>query len=406
MGLGLVGFVLCGMYLLLYALSYAFPLEDVKAVHLFHHLNGQRFAFILQNPDAGCMAVVRHEVIETRLCTGRKEQLWELTNDFHLINVQEDKCLCMKEETLQLCACDVESELQKWTLFSDNRIAAVTTGQCLTVPKQKIPFQSPQSPRAPKKPVHSPQKPFAKDRRIKVKICENHLLERQMWSLGQVPDEWLEKVNKGDMLYADREPINPQMMASIGNGNLATTVGSDTIYVSGLFNGLDSRDPSHRARIPSPIAISLPGSTPFASALDIAEGVFYRRSFIDSSESGYIEFEQSWYANRGQPSSVIVHELKILTNQLTQTLRVDLTVGRGSNSQDIGFISEPLSPEVESYCGQTYVAEEEGAAGVRPLVCTCNSYVPVYWSVSPRFHRDLGFCLFCTHFLGFDPTGK
>ena len=41
-------------------------------------------------------------------------------------------------------------------------------------------------------------------------------------------------------------PSDPALMASVGNGYLATNVFSDTVYVSGVFNGRGNSTPSHR----------------------------------------------------------------------------------------------------------------------------------------------------------------
>jgi hypothetical protein len=48
------------------------------------------------------------------------------------------------------------------------------------------------------------------------------------------------------------------MMASIGNGYVATVVGSDTLYATGVFNGeLTNSTDVVRARIPSPLVTLL-----------------------------------------------------------------------------------------------------------------------------------------------------
>lgn len=52
-------------------------------------------------------------------------------------------------------------------------------------------------------------------------------------------------------------PSDPRLNPSVGNGYLATTVFSDTVYVSGIYNGRSTKTPSHRARIPSTSAIVL-----------------------------------------------------------------------------------------------------------------------------------------------------
>jgi hypothetical protein len=79
----------------------------------------------------------------------------------------------------------------------------------------------------------------------------------------------------------------------VGNGYVATVVGSDTIYLAGVFNGEieNTTSPnaangtsqsetvstsSHRAAIPGTNGISIKGER-LGSALDLANATFYRR---------------------------------------------------------------------------------------------------------------------------------
>lgn len=50
-------------------------------------------------------------------------------------------------------------------------------------------------------------------------------------------------------------PADEIEMPSVGNGQLATVIYTDTVYMNGLYNG--ERGESHRARIPSQINIRM-----------------------------------------------------------------------------------------------------------------------------------------------------
>lgn len=63
-----------------------------------------------------------------------------------------------------------------------------------------------------------------------------------------VPD-WISKWQEGSLLWTINEP-NPTSgkSATVGNGYVATAITSDSVFISGLFNGYNTSTPSHRAR--------------------------------------------------------------------------------------------------------------------------------------------------------------
>jgi hypothetical protein len=66
------------------------------------------------------------------------------------------------------------------------------------------------------------------------------------------PTDWQAAINAGRMLCTADEPaVDHKFMPAVGNGYLATQIGSDSIYVAGVYNGEAVSAPSHRARIPS-----------------------------------------------------------------------------------------------------------------------------------------------------------
>lgn len=95
-----------------------------------------------------------------------------------------------------------------------------------------------------------------------------------------VPPEWTSDASVQSLLYVASDVGLPSsQMPAIGNGYLATQIGGDAIYVSGLFNGLATEAPSHHARIPSTINFRAPGTASHA-ALNLREATYYRRSYI------------------------------------------------------------------------------------------------------------------------------
>ncbi len=98
---------------------------------------------------------------------------------------------------------------------------------------------------------------------------------------------------------------------------------SDSIYVSGIYNGKDT-SPSHRARIAATNAVNAPGKT-VAAGLDVRNATYYRRSVLEpgsgkcdlstlvscSNADRPLTIEQRWYAHRIL-ASVMVMEVEIL----------------------------------------------------------------------------------------------
>lgn len=139
------------------------------------------------------------------------------------------------------------------------------------------------------------------------------------------PQSWIPKIKANDMLYTTTDSnIDPTNMPMIGNGFAATQVSADSIYVSGIFNGYLTQDPSHHARIPATNAVKPPGSTVTDAALDVREATYYRRSFIGyasnctnaslvscTTASSGVTIEQRWYAHRVL-ASVMVMEIQML----------------------------------------------------------------------------------------------
>lgn len=151
------------------------------------------------------------------------------------------------------------------------------------------------------------------------------------------------------------------IMASIGNGYLGTIIYSDTLHVSGVYNGkAHSRewpiypvywnDHTHRARIPSTSAINytvheLSGSHSYA--LDVHDAVFYH--WFRTSNSTFT-IEQRLYAHR-EFKHLLVVEFTV-RNKLGIDVYINLTSNVGRPTKDIVFKEYQYKPGVKVAVGK------------------------------------------------------
>lgn len=124
------------------------------------------------------------------------------------------------------------------------------------------------------------------------------------------------------------------LMASVGNGYIATVVYSDTVYLSGLFNGRGTTAPSHRARIPSTCDIqvrtNVPGKKEEVWSLDVSQGVFkYLLTAVNFT------LKQNVYAHRVR-QHVIVSEVSV-SNSMNEDIQIAFDTNFNPSSQDIDF---------------------------------------------------------------------
>ena len=201
-------------------------------------------------------------------------------------------------------------------------------------------------------------------------------------SVAAQPADWVAEIAAVDMLYA---PSEPSVLPVIGNGFLATTIASDSVYVSGLYNGYLTTGPSHGARVPAPLAVRAPGTVSDV-ALQLREATYYRRSFIDpapgvpcfantsvscTNSASRVYVEQRFYAHRLVPS-LLVMEVEVLlsdthaaaaatsaTDEDAPLAVLQLVNVPGPASPDVSFVAVPL-PAGAPYSivnGSTRVAE-------------------------------------------------
>lgn len=155
---------------------------------------------------------------------------------------------------------------------------------------------------------------------------------------------------------------DPRLNPSVGNGYLATTVFSDTVYVSGIFNGRGTKTPSHRARIPSTAAIIVrsnltSNATVELFSLNVEQGVFYHRLVVEN-----FTLEQKIYAHRVR-QHVLVTEIS-LQNNMRDTVSLFLTNVVGPPSADIEFQRDDVprksqnDPKINAMSGYIRITEE------------------------------------------------
>lgn len=102
-----------------------------------------------------------------------------------------------------------------------------------------------------------------------------------------MPPEWRRAVAEGDAFYANPEP-NPCYMPELGNGLLATVVGTNALFIAGLFNGRCGT--VHKARLPSPLSARVvdANATLVASLLNLTSATFVRRWQLSPAGGGAV----------------------------------------------------------------------------------------------------------------------
>lgn len=141
-----------------------------------------------------------------------------------------------------------------------------------------------------------------------------------------------------------RQSKNGTIMPSVANGYIGTVIYSDSVHVSGVYNGkaYPKKKPiypvyfyqhAHRARIPSTASIDfsvtdIQGKTSYA--LDVKEGVFYKWFKADR-----LNVEQRIYAHRSRKNLLIVEITA--KNNAAKEFSMSVSSNRGDASRDIQF---------------------------------------------------------------------
>jgi len=215
-----------------------------------------------------------------------------------------------------------------------------------------------------------------------------------------IPIEWIQRSDAALMLLNWGPEPEDAIMPPIGNGYIGTVVGNNSVFVAGVFNGYGTVTPSHRARIPATLAISIVNSTIVASALDIERAIYYRRSLVNSTlvssssssspsstTVATLLIEQRWYVHQSL-RSIMVHEMELValinsnysdnnTNSGYQrqdlgqedffssfSCSISLSINHGPNSTDIDFQQQQqqqqqqgLDYDTELWIGKTLMSE-------------------------------------------------
>ena len=112
-----------------------------------------------------------------------------------------------------------------------------------------------------------------------------------------LPSGWAQGVKEGWILYTNQQPSTDSRLPSVGNGFVSTIVGSDDVYMAGVFNSRDSPQKSHRARLPSAhrLAVTMDASPSVRSAwaLDTRNGCWLERH-----DSDIASVERRFYAHQ------------------------------------------------------------------------------------------------------------
>lgn len=183
----------------------------------------------------------------------------------------------------------------------------------------------------------------------------------------QPPKDWEPLVANAQLLYAPGSAEPPSHLQTyVGNGYLATQIDSNDLFVAGLFNGpaLAKDNPSHRARIPSPVHFSVTNGQVKDAGLALNMGTFLRRTQIGQGNK-YVAIpififsidlvEQRWYAHRAY-KNVLVYELVQI--QGANPVAVCVKQDKGPSSSDISVKQVP-APLVTAFTGQTVQPEVE-----------------------------------------------
>ncbi|RUS83055.1 hypothetical protein EGW08_009194 [Elysia chlorotica] len=138
---------------------------------------------------------------------------------------------------------------------------------------------------------------------------------------------------ESSVLRAESLPSNKDYLPEVGNGNLATVVGSDSLFLNGLYNGANLT--SHRARVPSPAGYSIEAVSPTgltrSYSLDLGRGVY-----IESYEGNGVTVTLRTFAHRTL-TTLLISELTLTRDDVNKKVAVNVTVNPGAASEDVDF---------------------------------------------------------------------
>mmetsp|Transcript_6734 Transcript_6734/g.16902 ORF Transcript_6734/g.16902 Transcript_6734/m.16902 type:complete len:720 (-) Transcript_6734:341-2500(-) len=187
-----------------------------------------------------------------------------------------------------------------------------------------------------------------------------------------IPAEWEAEAKHADMLLMDgyfpSTPAGPTQQPSIGNGFAATVIDSDALFVSGLFNGEGRKTPSHRARIPSPLSLSLHHHgkevEPCAAGLDLRRASFLRRSQV-----GGVSVVETFVTHRS-----LRHLLLYTVQAEGEVNNITVVMNRGSASDDLTVVQS--GEEEGVFCEDSRIVQAETSTSPLENVTLCWPSLP------------------------------
>ncbi|XP_001651850.2 protein-glucosylgalactosylhydroxylysine glucosidase [Aedes aegypti] len=198
------------------------------------------------------------------------------------------------------------------------------------------------------------------------------------------------------LFNSDRFP-EASSVPTLSNGNLGFTVFSDSVYLTGVYNGRESQ--SHRARIPNYANIQLETCSypetnpPYCSyQLDIKFGRFQT---VYDDPNGLLRLIHTVYPHR-YLNHVIVNHIRIQRLSGQGTLYANIRRTTGSPSADISF-DAPQYVDIRDktflyQCGLTNEVEDTALQAERKTVCVYYSEIPATLMLSEdRTAEDFSF---------------
>ena len=169
------------------------------------------------------------------------------------------------------------------------------------------------------------------------------------------PAEWLAEIARSNYLYSPNDAlIKDNLKATIGNGQLATQIDANALYIAGVFNGPAAKpfsdrasaaaddDVSHRATVTSPLNVQCAESMtarfkPAGAALDLRGARYLRRSTAADGSGGVLE--QRFFAHRTERGLLVLELANVGSAPITCTLVGGLAAGVKSriDTKDIAF---------------------------------------------------------------------
>ncbi|XP_059156328.1 protein-glucosylgalactosylhydroxylysine glucosidase-like isoform X2 [Physella acuta] len=170
-----------------------------------------------------------------------------------------------------------------------------------------------------------------------------------IWKLGHSPLPATPLPEDATVFTSADMPKRGDYYPEVGNGHVATVVQSDTICMNGLYNGHNIT--SHRARLASPVGYSLTPARPTgltrSYSLDVGRAIF-----SESYTAPGVDITLRTYAHR-QLTAVLVNELVLSRDDVTQEVTVTTHLNTGQPSDDVKFLND--TPGFQH--GQTLEAE-------------------------------------------------